>query len=52
MPPHQAYACEYTTNWIATKLRWGLTIDPVEQQVLADQAAASPDVEITGIRAR
>ncbi|WTX00738.1 hypothetical protein OG216_00865 [Streptomycetaceae bacterium NBC_01309] len=47
MPPHDAYAWEYTVNWIAMKLRWGLTIDTAEQQALAAQAAACP-----GLRAR
>lgn len=52
MPPYAEYACEYTANWIAMKMRWLLTVDPVEQQALADQAAACPDMEITGTHAR
>jgi hypothetical protein len=52
MPAHQTYACEYTANRIAVKLRWSLTVDPVKQPAPADRAAACPDVEITGVRAR
>lgn len=52
MPPYEPYRCEYTANWIAMKLRWGLAVDDTERAALADQAAACPDMEITGTRAR
>lgn len=52
MPPHDAFACEYTVNWVAMKLRWGPAVDEAERDALAGRAAACPDTEITGVRAR
>ncbi|MGW0664867.1 hypothetical protein [Streptodolium elevatio] len=52
MPPYEAYACEYTGNWIAMKIRWGLSVDQAEYDALTAQVAACPDVEIAGARAR
>ncbi|WTX01092.1 hypothetical protein OG216_47630 (plasmid) [Streptomycetaceae bacterium NBC_01309] len=52
MPPYQEYACTYTGDWIAMKIRWDLSVDQAEWDALAVQAAACPDVEIAGTRAR
>ncbi|MDI2127610.1 hypothetical protein [Yinghuangia seranimata] len=52
MPPYLPSRCEYTANWIAMKLRWGLAVDETERAALAEHAAACPDMEITGVRAR
>ncbi|WP_321170768.1 hypothetical protein [Embleya scabrispora] len=52
MPQYEAYVCEYTANWIAMKLRWGLSVDAAERDTPAVRVAAWPDVELTGSRAR
>ncbi|MFE2041951.1 HNH endonuclease family protein [Streptomyces sp. NPDC059477] len=35
LPPATGITCRYASEWVATKLRWGLTADPVESQALA-----------------
>ena len=30
LPPDESAHCTYATDWVATKLRWSLTIDPRE----------------------
>lgn len=52
LPPYKAYDCQYLADWVSVKARWGLSVDPAEQAAIADQAAACPDMEITGVRAR
>ncbi|MEV6393928.1 hypothetical protein AB0M39_03960 [Streptomyces sp. NPDC051907] len=39
--------CRYTSEWIATKLRWGLTVDAVELAALAQTAEACPSALVT-----
>lgn len=34
MPPNQAARCRYLTEWVATKLRWGLSVDAAERDAL------------------
>ncbi|KUL53255.1 HNH endonuclease family protein [Streptomyces sp. NRRL S-1521] len=38
-PPLADARCTYTTHWVATKLRWGLTVDTAEQKALRELAA-------------
>ncbi|MFO1537455.1 MAG: excalibur calcium-binding domain-containing protein, partial [Actinomycetota bacterium] len=41
-PPNRAAWCEFADAWIATKLRWGLTVDPAERAALANMLAGCP----------
>ncbi|MFB7495116.1 HNH endonuclease family protein [Streptomyces sp. NPDC056161] len=47
LPPSVDARCRYTSEWVATKLRWGLTVDAVEADVLAQQAEACPGATVT-----
>ncbi|MGA5896782.1 HNH endonuclease family protein [Streptomyces venetus] len=47
LPPAVDVTCRYASEWIATKLRWGLTIDAVELGALAQLAEACPDTTVT-----
>ncbi|MFK4071947.1 HNH endonuclease family protein [Streptomyces sp. NPDC029674] len=38
-PPLADARCTYTTDWVATKLRWGLAVDKAERQALRKLAA-------------
>jgi hypothetical protein len=31
MPTNKAYTCEYLTNWVSIKVRWGLSVDKTEK---------------------
>lgn len=44
--------CRYVADWVAVKLRWGLTVDSAERAVLARVAAQCPDRRVTTHRAR
>ncbi|MGA5558819.1 HNH endonuclease family protein [Streptomyces lavendulocolor] len=46
MPPAAAQHCAYLTDWTATKLRWALTVDDAERQVLATAAARCPGATV------
>jgi hypothetical protein len=37
MPPYTGYWCQYVTDWVADKTRYLLSVDPAEQNVLAEQ---------------
>ncbi|MGV9314005.1 HNH endonuclease family protein [Streptomyces sp. NPDC003691] len=39
LPPASDAICRYTSEWLATKLRWGLTVDTTEQTRLYELAA-------------
>ncbi|MFJ8143331.1 HNH endonuclease family protein [Streptomyces sp. NPDC096013] len=52
LPPYVGYRCQYDTDWIADKTRWGLSIDPVERDALTQQLADCPDQPITVTLAR
>jgi hypothetical protein len=41
-PPLASYRCTYVADWVATKLRWGLTVDTAERSALASRAASCP----------
>ncbi|MEU6787367.1 hypothetical protein ABZ912_49960 [Nonomuraea angiospora] len=42
-PPYEPARCRYAAEWAAIKIRWKLSIDPAEQQALAELADACPD---------
>ncbi|MER7952375.1 HNH endonuclease family protein [Streptomyces sp. NPDC096079] len=42
MPPAASAQCRYATEWTATKLRWGLSVDPAEADTLQALAAECP----------
>ncbi|MEW2254995.1 HNH endonuclease family protein [Streptomyces sp. NPDC047869] len=52
LPPAEGYRCEYVTDWIADKIRWGLSIDAIEQASLTDVLSRCPDVPVTVTTAR
>ncbi|MER5860283.1 HNH endonuclease family protein [Streptomyces sp900105245] len=52
MPPAAGYRCQYATDWVADKTRWGLSIDTAEQTTLTDVLADCPDATITVTLAR
>ncbi|WP_185094815.1 hypothetical protein [Streptomyces sp. PanSC19] len=39
MPPAPSARCRYAAEWTATKLRWGLSVDPAEADALQALAA-------------
>lgn len=45
--PDEAMVCRYVADWTAIKLRWNLTLDPVEQQTLTGLAANCPNPPVT-----
>ncbi|MFE9468834.1 HNH endonuclease family protein [Streptomyces virginiae] len=49
LPPSAEALCRYGAEWTATKLRWGLAVDELEQDRLLDIAAGcgGTDVEFT-----
>ncbi|MEU1704906.1 HNH endonuclease family protein [Streptomyces sp. NPDC005706] len=47
LPPAVDVTCRYTSEWIATKLRWGLTVDAVELEALTQLAEACPGSTVT-----
>lgn len=46
MPPATDARCTYLTDWVATKLRWNLTIDHTERDALRELATTCPDTEL------
>ncbi len=42
LPPAEEATCRYAAEWIATKLRWGLTVDAAESEALIQLADACP----------
>ncbi|MFE1463953.1 HNH endonuclease family protein [Streptomyces nigra] len=47
LPPAVEATCRYAAEWIATKLRWDLTIDAVEAEALAQLADSCPGTTVT-----
>ena len=35
LPTNKSYLCEYLTNWVSIKVRWGLSVDAKEKTVIA-----------------
>ncbi|MFE2498821.1 HNH endonuclease family protein [Streptomyces scopuliridis] len=51
-PPTVGYHCQYATDWVAIKTRWGLSIDPAEQTALTETLAQCPNVPVEVTLAR
>ncbi|MFI9248242.1 HNH endonuclease family protein [Streptomyces sp. NPDC053086] len=47
LPPAAGYRCQYVTDWVADKSRWGLSIDTVELDALTEVLESCPDVPVT-----
>lgn len=47
IPPYAPATCRYIGEWVATKIRWGLTVDSTEKSALTGYANSCPDVTIT-----
>ncbi|RZU36692.1 uncharacterized protein DUF1524 [Streptomyces sp. BK022] len=47
LPPLADARCTYAADWVATKLRWNLTVDPAECAVLTDIAAGCRQQDVT-----
>ncbi|MEU6594355.1 HNH endonuclease family protein [Streptomyces sp. NPDC046881] len=52
LPPAAGYRCQYVTDWIADKIRWGLSIDATEHDALAGQLGQCSNTPITVALAR
>ncbi|MGW2444524.1 HNH endonuclease family protein [Streptomyces sp. NPDC001675] len=52
LPPAVGYRCQYATDWIADKTRWGLSIDTTEHAALGEELGRCPNVPITVTTAR
>lgn len=48
LPPKNR--CQYVTDWVAVKKRWGLSVDPVEKAALTRLANGCPNVTVTVVR--
>ncbi|GAB2823934.1 hypothetical protein GCM10022221_22550 [Actinocorallia aurea] len=51
LPPLEDIHCRYIGEWVAIKLRWGLSVDGAEQAGLDEIASGCPNVPITVNRA-
>ncbi|MFC9131070.1 HNH endonuclease family protein [Streptomyces sp. NPDC057099] len=47
LPPAAGVTCRYISEWVGTKLRWGLTVDTVEFEALTRLAQDCPDTTVT-----
>lgn len=45
--PMPSVHCRYLGEWVATKQRWGLAVDPAERKALLRYAADCPNARIT-----
>ncbi|CAL9677769.1 hypothetical protein SUDANB105_08080 (plasmid) [Streptomyces sp. enrichment culture] len=52
LPPAEGYRCQYATDWVADKTRWGLSIDASEEAALSEVLDGCPNVPITITLAR
>ncbi|MGW2103630.1 HNH endonuclease family protein [Streptomyces olivaceoviridis] len=52
LPPAVGYRCQYVTDWVADKIRWGLSIDTGEQAALTEVIDNCPNVPVTVTPAR
>lgn len=46
LPPYQPYHCQYLTDWVATKMRWQLTVDTAERDTLTQATADCPNAPV------
>ncbi|MGW4291168.1 HNH endonuclease family protein [Streptomyces sp. NPDC004673] len=47
LPPLADARCTYAADWVATKLRWNLTVDPTEHAALTDTATGCGQQHVT-----
>ncbi|WFE66361.1 HNH endonuclease family protein [Micromonospora sp. WMMD714] len=47
LPPYAAARCRYVTEWVATKIRWRLTVDNAEKSALTGLAGGCPNVTVS-----
>ncbi|MEW2514762.1 HNH endonuclease family protein [Streptomyces sp. NPDC046870] len=52
LPPAVGYRCQYVTDWVADKTRWGLSIDTGEKAALTEVLDNCPNLPVTVTRAR
>lgn len=52
MPPAKSATCQYTADWLSTKLRWKLTVDRTEQTKLKQLARNCPKTTVSYTRAK
>ncbi|MGV9934002.1 HNH endonuclease family protein [Streptomyces olivaceoviridis] len=52
LPPAVSYRCQYVTDWVADKMRWGLSVDTGEQAALTEVLGNCPNVPVTVTLAR
>ncbi|MEW2558542.1 HNH endonuclease family protein [Streptomyces griseorubiginosus] len=52
LPPAVGYRCQYVTDWIADKMRWGLSIDSSEEAALSKALDHCLNVPVTVALAR
>ncbi|UFR07081.1 HNH endonuclease family protein [Streptomyces sp. Go40/10] len=52
LPPAAGYRCQYVTDWVADKMRWGLSIDTGERAALTKVLEDCPNVPVTVTPAR
>ncbi|WP_030618761.1 HNH endonuclease family protein [Streptomyces achromogenes] len=52
LPPATGYRCQYVTDWVADKTRWGLSIDSGEEAALSQVLSHCPNVPISVTLAR
>lgn len=46
LPPAASAQCTYASDWVATKLRWKLTVDTKEQAALEKMVGDCPDTVV------
>ncbi|MBC9715190.1 HNH endonuclease [Streptomyces sp. TRM66268-LWL] len=46
LPPYVPARCAYVTDWVITKLRWGLTVDFAEAVKLTEVAQGCPNMPV------
>ncbi|MEV7689032.1 HNH endonuclease family protein [Streptomyces bungoensis] len=52
LPLAAGYRCQYVTDWVADRTRWGLKVDATERDALADQLGGCSDAPVTVTLAR
>ncbi|MFB7778145.1 HNH endonuclease family protein [Streptomyces bauhiniae] len=52
LPPAAGYRCTYVTDWVTDKTRWGLSVDPSEQNALGELLEDCPNIPVTVTLAR
>ncbi|MGW1606659.1 HNH endonuclease family protein [Streptomyces eurythermus] len=52
LPPAAGYRCQYVTDWVADKTRWGLSIDSGEEAAVSQVLSQCPNAPISVTLAR